>query len=152
VLPLTNLRYCPCECYPRYGPWESFSESMLAISGLFYNVFKGFGKIGADFVRLSLAIESSGRRRPSDYLNDSLSGPTSTIKSPLRLDGKAIGLDSIKGAGRILKAAVRAPISHSGLDKRRSQCFKGVRRQSRARSAGDHWFAKHPRCGRKGTN
>jgi hypothetical protein len=104
-------RYRPCEYELDHGPWEPVSGGALAISGLFYNVFKGFGEIGSDLVRLSTVIESSSARRPRDSFTYSVNSSRDATITQSKLDGKTLGSDSLKGVARIFKTTARAPMA-----------------------------------------
>jgi hypothetical protein len=89
------------------------SGGVLAISGLFYNVFKGIGEIGTDIVRLSNVIESSGGKKTQDSITYSrFSSKNATTLGP-RADDKPLGSNSLKGVARIFKTTVRAPMAFS---------------------------------------
>jgi hypothetical protein len=106
-----TTRYRPCEYELNHGPWEPVSGGALAISGLFYNVFKGFGEIGSDLVRLSTIVESSSARRSRDSFTYSVNSSRNATFTQSKLEGKTLGSDSLKGVARILKTTARSPMA-----------------------------------------
>lgn len=104
-------RYRSCEYELGHGPWDPVSGGGLAITGLFYNVFRGFGEIASDFARLSRVIEGFGGARSKDtvmysaYSQKKFARPLSApVKKPL-------GSGSLKGVGRIVKTTLRSPMA-----------------------------------------
>lgn len=44
--------YRSCEYDINHGPWDPVTGGTLAVVDLFYDVFKGMGEIGSEFVRV----------------------------------------------------------------------------------------------------
>lgn len=74
---------------------------------LFYDVFRGIGEIGSEFVRIPSVGRSSGESSPT----------TQTVHYPARAevslnaDNKVVGGRAAKGAVRMAKATVRSPMA-----------------------------------------
>ena len=106
-------RYRSCEYELGHGPWDPVSGGVLAISGLFYNVFRGFGEIGSDLARLSRVLEASDGARSKDAVIYSAYSPKKSAMPLSVTDGKTLGSGSLKGVGRIVKTTLRSPMAFS---------------------------------------
>lgn len=95
----------PCEYDLNHGPWDPLSGGTIAVVDLFYDVFKGIGEIGSEFVRV-----------PSVSQNEA-SNPNEAVHYPARSevslnsDDKIVGARAAKGFARMTKAAVRSPMT-----------------------------------------
>lgn len=99
----------PCEYDLNHGPYDPVSGGTIAIVDLFYDVFKGIGEIGSEFVRIPNVgqnnRESSKTHQPVHY------PPRSEVS--LNKDDKIVSARAAKGIGRITKAAIRSPMTFS---------------------------------------
>lgn len=98
-----NVYRCrTCDYELNHGPWEPFSGGLLAVSGLLYNLFKGFGEIGSDVVRLSANVESLKGGQAKNAFTYSVSERSNTDSASSKPDSKTLGSGSLKGTARIL--------------------------------------------------
>lgn len=98
-------RFRPCEYDLNHGPWDPLTGGTIAIVDLFYDVFKGIGEIGSEFVRVPSMSQSE-----TSPTKQAVNYPARSEVS-LNTDDKIVGARAAKGFARMTKAAVRSPMT-----------------------------------------
>lgn len=95
----------PCNYDLNHGPLDPVSGSTMALVDLFYDVFKGIGEIGSEFVRIPSVgqSESSKTREAVQY--------PARAEVSLNADDRVVGARAAKGIARMTKATVRSPMT-----------------------------------------
>jgi hypothetical protein len=84
----------------------------LAVTSLFYETFKGIGEMGSDFGRVHTNIQSLAATRGKQPSLRYSSTPSDLPPSGTPAEGsRIIGTGLVKGTSRIVKAAVRSPMT-----------------------------------------
>lgn len=99
------MRFRPCEYDLNHGPWDPLTGGTIAIVDLFYDVFKGIGEIGSEFVRVPSVSQSE-----TSKTKQAVHYPAKAEVS-LNTDDKIVGARAAKGIARMTKAAVRSPMA-----------------------------------------
>lgn len=81
----------------------------MAVAELFYDVFKGIGEIGSEFVRVPNVGQNNGE---SSKANERVYYPARPEKSTNEND-KIVGSRASKGLGRMTAATLRSPMTFS---------------------------------------
>ena len=101
------VRFRPCEYNTYIGPYDPFSGSTLALFDLFYDVFKGVGEIGSEFVRVpSVTPAGEGSSDASKMVHYPPQQAVTVNK-----ENKMVGMRAAKGVTRLTKASVRSPMT-----------------------------------------
>ena len=100
-------RFRPCDYDLNHGPWDPVSGGTMAVVDLFYDVFKGIGEIGSEFVRVPSVGQSQGE--PSEK-KQAVHYPARAEVS-LNADDKIVGARAAKGIARMTKATLRSPMT-----------------------------------------
>lgn len=110
-----DLRHCKLISYMLdYGPLEPVSGGMLAVTSLFYNVFKGMSRVvtGLDaFVPPSNATNSSKTTGKKEVYALTHGSPVSANDATEVSENP--GLVSLKGCGKVIAATARSPMTFS---------------------------------------
>lgn len=97
----------PCEYDLNHGPWDPVTGGTLAVVDLFYDVFKGMGEIGSEFVRVPNIGLNKGEVAKAEQ---QVHYPARPYVAP-NTDHKIAGQRAAKGIGRIGKAVFRSPMT-----------------------------------------
>ena len=99
------ISFRPCDYDLNHGPWDPVTGGTIAIVDLFYDVFKGIGEIGSEFVRVPSVSQSE-----TSKTKQAVHYPARAEVS-LNTDDKIVGARAAKGFARMTKATVRSPMT-----------------------------------------
>jgi hypothetical protein len=107
------IRFRSCEYNLTPGPWEPVSGATRAVLDLFYDVFKGVGEIGSEFVHMPYVDEMKGKARNTKQSKESHSSSdaSASLDHSNHEKPKILGTRAAKGTARMVKAAARAPMT-----------------------------------------
>lgn len=79
----------------------------MAIVDLFYDVFKGIGEIGSEFIRVPNVSQDKGESSKAEQRIEYRTQPTISLNK----DDKIVGARAAKGLARLTKATLRSPMT-----------------------------------------
>ena len=79
----------------------------MAVADFFYDVFKGFGEIGHEFIRVPNVGQYNGESSKSAQRVHYPARPS----TPARMDSDIVGQSAARGVNRLTKAALRSPMT-----------------------------------------
>lgn len=100
-------RFRPCDYDLNHGPWDPVSGSTMAVVDMFYDVFKGIGEIGSEFVRIPNVGQNNGESSKSKQTMHYPARPEVSLNA----NDKVFGARAAKGVARMTKATVRSPMT-----------------------------------------